>query len=99
MRTYSRKLEDGSRNETWSETCARTVNGALEIGAKLTDAEAEKLFDHMFNLRCLPAGRALWQLGTPLVRKFSGTSLNNCYFTNIEKIEDFELLFDYLMLG
>jgi len=99
MRTYSRKLEDGSRNETWLETCARTVNGALEIGAKLTDAEAEKLFDHMFNLRCLPAGRALWQLGTPLVRKFSGTSLNNCYFTNIEKIEDFELLFDYLMLG
>lgn len=99
LRTYSRRLEDDSRNETWVETCARTVNGALEIGAKLTDDEAEKLFDHMFNLRCLPAGRALWQLGTPLVRKFSGTSLNNCYFTNIEKIEDFELLFDYLMLG
>lgn len=99
LRTYSRRLEDDSRNETWVETCARTVNGALEIGAKLTDREAEKLFDHMFNLRCLPAGRALWQLGTPLVRKFSGTSLNNCYFTNIEKIEDFELLFDYLMLG
>jgi len=99
LRTYSRRLDDDSRNETWVETCARTVNGALEIGAKLTDEEAEKLFDHMFNLRCLPAGRALWQLGTPLVRKFSGTSLNNCYFTNIEKIEDFELLFDYLMLG
>lgn len=99
LRTYSRRLEDDSRNETWVETCARTVNGALEIGAKLSDDEAEKLFDHMFNLRCLPAGRALWQLGTPLVRKFSGTSLNNCYFTNIEKIEDFELLFDYLMLG
>jgi len=99
LRTYSRRLDDDSRNETWVETCARTVNGALEIGAKLTDEEAEKLFDHMFNLRCSPAGRALWQLGTPLVKKFSGTSLNNCYFTNIEKIEDFELLFDYLMLG
>lgn len=99
LRTYSRRIADDSRNETWVETCARTVNGALEIGAKLSDDEAERLFDHMFNLRCLPAGRALWQLGTPLVRKFSGTSLNNCYFTNIEKIEDFEMLFDYLMLG
>jgi len=99
LRTYSRRLDDDSRNETWVETCARTVNGALEIGAALSDKEAEKLFDYMFHLRCLPAGRALWQLGTPLVREYSGTSLNNCYFTNIETVEDFELLFDYLMLG
>jgi adenosylcobalamin-dependent ribonucleoside-triphosphate reductase len=53
----------------------------------------------MFYLRCSLSGRALWQLGTPLVKQFSGTSLNNCYFTNIESVEDFELLFDYLMLG
>lgn len=99
LRTYSRKIEGESRNETWVETCERTVNGAVDIGAILSEDEAEKLFDHMFNLRCLPAGRALWQLGTPLVKKYSGTSLNNCYFTNIETIEDFELLFDYLMLG
>jgi hypothetical protein len=45
------------------------------------------------------SGRALWQLGTPLVKQFSGTSLNNCFYTNIERIEDFEMLFDYLMLG
>ena len=99
LRTYSRFVEELGRNETWHETCARAINGALEIGAQLSDKEAEKLFDHMYNLRCSLAGRALWQLGTPLVRKFNGTSLNNCYFTNIEKIEDFELLFDYLMLG
>ena len=99
LRTYSRFIDELGRNETWRETCARAINGALEIGAQLSDKEAEKLFDHMYNLRCSLAGRALWQLGTPLVRKFNGTSLNNCYFTNIEKIEDFELLFDYLMLG
>lgn len=99
LRTYSRFIEEQGRNETWLETCARAINGALEIGAQLTDEEAEKLFDHMYNLRCSLAGRALWQLGTPLVQKFNGTSLNNCYFTNIERIEDFELLFDYLMLG
>jgi len=99
LRTYSRKIENENRGETWIETIKRVIDGAVEIGVPFTQKEAEQLFDHMFNLRCTVAGRALWQLGTPLVSKFSGTSLNNCFFTNIEKIEDFELLFDYLMLG
>jgi ribonucleoside-diphosphate reductase alpha chain len=99
LRTYSRPVEGLGRNETWTESIVRAINGAIEIGAPLTQEQAEKLFDHMFYLRCSLSGRALWQLGTPLVKQFSGTSLNNCYFTNIEKVEDFELLFDYLMLG
>jgi len=99
LRTYSRKVDGTDRSETWVETIKRIIDGAIEIGVPFTQAEAETLFDHMFNLRCSVSGRALWQLGTPLVKKFSGTSLNNCFFTNIEKIEDFELLFDYLMLG
>jgi ribonucleoside-diphosphate reductase alpha chain/ribonucleoside-triphosphate reductase len=99
LRTYSRPVEGLGRNETWTESIVRAINGAIELGAPLTQEQAEKLFDHMFYLRCSLSGRALWQLGTPLVKQFSGTSLNNCYFTNIEKVEDFELLFDYLMLG
>jgi len=99
LRTYSRKIEGTDRSETWVETIKRIIDGAIEIGVPFSQEEAETLFDHMFNLRCSVSGRALWQLGTPLVKKFSGTSLNNCFFTNIEKIEDFELLFDYLMLG
>ena len=99
LRTYSRTIEELGRNETWTETITRAINGAVAIGVPYTQADAEELFDHMFNLRCSFSGRALWQLGTPLVNKFSGSSLNNCYFTNIEKIEDFELLFEYLMLG
>ena len=99
LRTYSRGIEELGRNETWPETINRVIDGAIEIGVPYTKEEAEELFDHMFNLRCSFSGRALWQLGTPLVKKFSGSSLNNCYFTNIEKIEDFELLFEYLMLG
>lgn len=99
LRTYSRKIDGLDRTETWTETIKRIIDGAVEIGVPFSEKEAEKLFDHMYNLRCTVAGRALWQLGTPLVSKFSGTSLNNCFFTNIEKIEDFELLFDYLMLG
>ena len=99
LRTYSRPVDGTGRNETWTETITRAINGAIEIGVPFTPEEAEKLFDHMFNLRCSLSGRALWQLGTPLVKKFNATSLNNCYFTNIESIEDFELLFEYLMLG
>jgi ribonucleoside-triphosphate reductase len=98
LRTYSRKKDDGT-NETWTETLQRVINGAHEIGVDYTKEEAEALFDHCFNLRCSFSGRSLWQLGTPLVQKYNATSLNNCYFTNIEKIEDFELLFEYLMLG
>jgi len=99
LRTYSRPIEELGRNESWTETITRAINGAVEIGTPFTQKEAEALFDHMFNLRCSLSGRALWQLGTPLVKKFNATSLNNCYFTNIESIEDFELLFEYLMLG
>lgn len=99
LRTYSRSIPELGRNETWPETIQRCINGAVEIGAELSEEEAEKLFDHMFNLRCSLSGRSLWQLGTQLVKKFNGTSLNNCYFTSIESVEDFELLFDYLMLG
>ena len=99
LRTYSRPVVGLNRNETWIETIVRAIDGAIEIGAPLSQPQAEQLFDHMFHLRCSLSGRALWQLGTPLVKQFSGTSLNNCYFTNIETVEDFELLFDYLMLG
>ena len=98
LRTYSRKKDDGTI-ESWPETTVRVIDGAAAIGVDFSQEEAEKLFDHMFNLRCTVAGRMLWQLGTPIVQKFNGASMNNCYYTNIEKIEDFELLFDYLMLG
>lgn len=99
LRTYSRPLPEQNRNEMWPETIQRVINGAIEIGVPYTQDEAEKLFDHMFNLRCSFSGRALWQLGTPLVKKFNAASLNNCYFVNIETLEDFEFLFDHLMLG
>lgn len=99
LRTYSRHIEELGRNETWPETIRRCIDGAVEIGVQYTEEEAVRLFDHMFNLRCSFSGRALWQLGTPLVQSFSAASLNNCYYTDISSVEDFELLFDYLMLG
>lgn len=97
-RTYSRKKDDGNF-ETWPETLARVVNGAIEIGTPYSQDEAERLFDHMFHLRGSVSGRALWQLGTPLVRNMGAASLNNCYHVDITSIEDFEFLFDMLMVG
>ena len=99
LRTYSRHIPELNRNETWPETLQRVVDGAIEIGTEWDDKEAKLIFDHMFNLRCSVSGRALWQLGTELVRKFNAASLNNCYFVNVETVNDFEFLFDYLMLG
>lgn len=99
LRTYSRPVEGEDRNETWAEVCERSVNGAIAIGADLNQEDAEKLFHHMFNLRCSVSGRGLWQLGTPLVEKQGAASLNNCYFTDVETIEDFEFIFDMLMVG
>ena len=97
-RTYSRKLENGLTEEYW-QTLARCINGSQKIGAQYTLKEAERLYDYMFNFKCLYAGRMLWQLGTELVDKFGANSLINCYFTNISHIDDFCFLFENLMLG
>jgi len=97
-RTYSRINPDGS-NEEWYETVARCINGAQEIGAGYTKDEAERLFDHMFNLRCNMAGRMLWQLGTSGIKRYGGNGLLNCWFVQMNEPEDFCFLFENLMLG
>ena len=98
-RTYARDIESLGRKEYWFETIARAINGAQEIGANYTKDEAERLFDYIFNLKGIFAGRALWQLGTPLVKQMSGVSLVNCWMTTISKVEDFKFLMDHLMVG
>lgn len=97
-RTYSRIKEDG-RNEDWWETVARCVEGAQEIGAQYTTEEAESLYDKVFNLKCNFAGRMLWQLGTPMVKKFSANSLLNCWMVTVNELRAFEFIFENLMLG
>lgn len=98
-RTYARDIDESGVKEEWWQTVARCVNGAQAIGADYTVAEAERLFDYVFNLKGSFSGRALWQLGTDMIDKFGGPSLLNCYFTNIEDIKDFEFLMAHLMLG
>jgi ribonucleoside-triphosphate reductase len=98
-RTYARDIESLGRKEYWHETIARCINGAQDIGAGYSKEEAERLFDYIFNLKGIFAGRCLWQLGTPLVEKMSGVSLVNCWMTTISKVEDFQFLMDHLMVG
>lgn len=98
-RTYSRDIESLGRKEYWHETIERCINGAQAIGANYTKEEAERLFDYIFNLKGIFAGRCLWQLGTPLVAQMSGVSLVNCWMTTISKVEDFQFLMDHLMVG
>lgn len=97
-RTYSRVKDDGM-NEEWWETIARCVNGAQKIGADYTKAEAQKLYDYVFNLKCNFAGRMLWQLGTSTVDRFGGNSLLNCWGVCVRDIDDFCFIFENLMLG
>lgn len=97
-RTYSRLLEDGSGTEEWKDTIVRAIKGAQAIGAGYTQDEAERMFDHLFNLRGTFSGRALWQLGTKLALNY-GDSLNNCWTVSIRKPKDFLFIFDELMMG
>jgi len=97
-RTYSRTMDDGKMEE-WGDTIQRCINGAQKIGADYSKDEAERLFDHMFNLRCSFAGRMLWQLGTSTIDKIGGNSLLNCWFTRVTSVEDFCFIFENSMLG
>ncbi len=97
-RTYSRIKPDGT-NEEWHETVERCVNGAQQLGAGYTKEEAERLYDHVFHLRCNFAGRMLWQLGTPTVARFGANSLLNCWAVAMNEPKAFLFLFENLMLG
>jgi len=108
LRTYA--LDD----EVWQDTVARVVNGCytfqrnhmLKTGGSWSDKKAcesaEKMYDHMFNMRFLPPGRGLRNCGTRL--KAGGASLNNCGFVSTDNLQEdlaapFKWAMDMLMLG
>jgi ribonucleoside-triphosphate reductase len=109
-RTYARFLPEQGRRETWKETVARAVeyNVGLDmthrkkIGLPLPHdwlkAEAQALFDGVFNLRQFPSGRTLWVGGTHVSTAYPMSNYN-CSFTNIETWADLGELFYLLMLG
>lgn len=102
-RTYARPFFDDNdnviRTEEWHETVQRVVNGAQDIGADLSEEEAHRLYDYIFNLKGNVAGRMLWQLGTPNNKRLGGDSLVNCWFVDINQPSDFSWAVERLMLG
>jgi ribonucleoside-triphosphate reductase len=98
-RTYAREVPGEDRTEDWHETIARCINGAQAIGADYTKEEAQRLFDYMFNLKGSFAGRCLWQLGTPMIEKYGGPSLLNCWYVDINSIRSFEFVMHHLAMG
>jgi len=97
-RTYARNYE--GKKEEWYQTLERACNGLIAIGGVFTQDELERLYDHMFNLRCCMSGRSLWQLGTDTVLKIGADSLQSCWHvaTN-HPIDPFTFTFNQLMLG
>lgn len=98
-RTYAR-LTDDDRTEDWWQTVARCCNGILEIGGQFSQHEIESLYDHVFHMRALFAGRQFWQLGTDTIRRIGASSLCNCWCTRVDNpIDPFCFAFNELMLG
>lgn len=115
MRTYAAKV--GDRLEYWWETCRRVVEGAFsilkwheatnqvkELNWPWLDKWARTMFDRMFNMKWVPAGRGLQHMGRKSMWKKGGAVLNSCAFISTKHLEDslaapFEFLMDMSMLG
>jgi adenosylcobalamin-dependent ribonucleoside-triphosphate reductase len=103
LRTYSRWNEDMMRREEWYETVRRVVEYSMALyqgpaSKEALTAEAELLFDTMFNLRLFTAGRTMWIGGTESAKKF-GEANFNCSFIVVDKLEAFVETFHLLMVG
>lgn len=97
-RTYSRLKPDGT-HETWRDTVNRVVEGNLAfVDPKFhLPGEREKLFELVYNMGAIPAGRHLWVTGVP-GRQFIG----NCHvsaWSRRDLTEHFTFTFDELMKG
>lgn len=104
LRTYARRHDQNdpkSTIETWEECLNRVVNACntqLKVG--FTEQEKKEVFDLFYNLKCLPAGRFLWTLGTETVNRFGLSSLQNCCFTIVDHpVDCFTWAMNFLLLG
>ncbi|WP_025846541.1 ribonucleoside-triphosphate reductase, adenosylcobalamin-dependent [Brevibacillus agri] len=111
-RTYSRWLPEKGRRENWRETCRRAVEYNVGLAAKHYEkigyavpyeelrAEAEALFDNMFNLRQFLSGRTMWVGGADggVAEKYPLANFN-CSFVNIRSWADMGDLFYLLLVG
>lgn len=102
LRTYSRYLPKEKRREKWCEVILRVVEYSLSLDLVSTHSEkvneAELLFDDLFNLRSLCAGRSLWVANTDVVRK-DGSANFNCTARTIVELSAIVEGFYLLLVG
>jgi len=98
-RTYSRRM--GEVTEEYPDTVLRMINAAKEqFGCNFTRDEEKRLAGYMLQFKGMPAGRYLWQAGTPVVDRFGLASLQNCAFCVVDHpIRPFAWAMDMLALG
>ena len=97
-RTYSRRKEDGTR-ENFEEAMLRTVNDIAGIG-KYTQDEYALVREQALAQHAFPSGRAFWVAGTDWSKKpenFYG--YYNCSNLHIEDLESLGILVDLAMQG
>lgn len=100
LRTYARRTED-DKLENWEQTIERVVTACRDqLGVNFNDDEMNHLRYMFSSVKCLPAGRFLWQLGTGTVDRLGLASLQNCAFIDInDPVESYKWIMDMLMLG
>lgn len=96
-RTYSRWLPKEKRREYWWETVRRAVEYNCSL-VPTTRAEAEELYDNVFNLRQFLSGRTFW-VGDTDVAKYYPMANYNCSFQVIDSFDSFKDVFYLLMIG
>lgn len=98
MRTYSRWLPDSGRRETWDETVDRYVNFITKhLGDKIPDKVLRKIKEGVLSFNVMPSMRFLWAAGAPAEQ--DSTTIYNCSFAAIDKIESFAEALYILMCG
>jgi ribonucleoside-diphosphate reductase alpha chain/ribonucleoside-triphosphate reductase len=98
LRTYSRWLSEEGRREYWWETVRRAVEYNCSLIPDVTQQEAEKLYDNIFNLKQFLSGRTLYTGGTEASKKYPMSNYN-CSFTVADDFEAFKDLFYLLLIG
>lgn len=97
-RTYSRWLPKEGRRETWLETVARAVEYNCSLDPNTSKAEAEELFDLVYNLRGFLSGRTFWIGGTKAVNDHALANFN-CSLIILDGFDKLGELFYALMVG
>jgi adenosylcobalamin-dependent ribonucleoside-triphosphate reductase len=98
QRTYSRTKSDGTQ-ESWFETVTRVVDGNLAfVDSKYHEkGERDKLFELIYSMKAIPAGRHLWATGVP-----GRSYISNCHAAGWAKddlSEHFVFTFSELLKG